>query len=134
MLSFIALIICAGFTYTDYSKSKNKIKAILITDYRDTYVGTYFCNRGTKVMTGIAERTYRTDTISLYISKDATDSILQVKISNQIIKVKLVVKNMTFYSSSNGIGGGGNFFSTDSLNFNYAVGRTTFSFCKGKKK
>ena len=122
-ISILGFVICTAF---------NK-PMFLFTDYRDAYTGTYFCKSACSNKDGVTrESVNTTDTLSIAISKDAADSVLQIKLGTNILKVKLLNKNLTAFQAGSHYGG--NFFASDSLDFIFASGRT--SSCKyiGKKK
>jgi hypothetical protein len=111
-----------------------KKKGNSITDYRDAYTGSYFCRincnkidlsrRNTNINT--------TDTMSVSVTKDATDSVLQFTFGAQVVKFKLTNKTLKAYPSGGHYGG--RFFATDSLDIRFS--QTNVSSCgyKGKKK
>jgi hypothetical protein len=124
-LSILSFIVCTAF---------NK-PTILVTDYRDAYIGKYFCKSVCSKKddtNGKIQNSYRNDTISIVISKDATDSVLQVKLSAQVLKVKLHNNYMRSYSR--GVHCGGKFFATDSLDFNFTPGLASSCRYLGKKQ
>lgn len=90
-------------------------------DYRDTYVGTYFCS---SMCRGVNSEhnglTSASDTITISIVKDPMDSILQITIRNTIFKVKLKSTIMSAYPL--GQHWAGIFYSTDSIGFSKSVG------------
>ncbi len=123
ILSFIGFVLCTAF----YSPQ------VSIIDYRDCYVGKYLCTNSTSRFQGsTATSSISTDTITIFITKDVSDSLLQINIAQQIMKVKLVNKTLKAFP----LGGhyGGKFYATDSLDFNYSQGRAFSSRCFGKKK
>ena len=91
------------------------------SDYRDAYVGTYFCS---SVCQGVNSEhtglTTATDTITISVAKDPMDSILQITIDSAIFQVKLTSTTMTAYPL--GQHWAGLFYSTDSIGFAKSVG------------
>jgi hypothetical protein len=121
-LGIISFIICTAF---------NK-PAKLTTDYRDAYTGTYFCKSACNVGKINRNMNYISDTLTIRVVKDVTDSVLQVKLGNQVLKVKLLGNNLRAYPS----GGyyGGKFFATDSLDIGLSGGRASTCRYLGKKQ
>ena len=108
-LGILGFIICTGF----------KKPITLVTDYRDTYVGTYNCKCYTKQLSSVTTQlTYRFDTTttSISVAKDALDSVLQITVNGQVLKAKLVSKHLYAYPTPIPQYGGG-FYATDSIGF-----------------
>jgi hypothetical protein len=103
------------------------------TDYRDAYVGSYFCNRNCNHF-NLDSHGYINvaDTITINISKDALDSIMQIRLGRDTVKAKLVSGDLFPYPDGSNYGG--SFFSTDSLNFAIAYGRVRTCNYRGKKQ
>ena len=85
MKTYIALSVLGFIICTAFNKPTK-----LITDYRDAHAGTYFCK--SKVV--IANLTHGgstviNDTISVKVTKDALDSILQITTGRSVSKFKL---------------------------------------------
>jgi len=103
-------IICTAF---------NKPKS-LPPNYRDAYVGLYFCKSTCQVINvqhnGLMNAT---DTITIRVAKDATDSVLDIIIKHHIYKVKLL--NGILYSYPEYERYGGKFFSSDSISFTSSI-------------
>ena|SRR5579872_3012569 len=116
-------ILCMAFT------NKQKI----ITDYRSAYTGVYFCSRTCyrSYYSKTQDNTPTKDTVSIYVSKDAVDSVLQLKMNGQVLKLKL---NGRFLGALQNGRYGGKFFAADSLDFRYAVSRASSCTYVGKKK
>lgn len=120
--SVLGFIICTAF---------NK-PAKLVTDYRDAYTGTYFCQSFSQHRENdIHQTSTRVDTSRVMISKDVKDSILQVKANGVIFKMKLLNKRLRSYTL--GVQCGGYFFSADSLDFRFALNRASNNRYRGKK-
>jgi hypothetical protein len=120
--SILVFIICTAF---------NKPQKT-ITDYRDAYTGTYFCQSACNTLSGNRERGYIVDTLRIIVVKDKIDSVLQISFGNQVTKVKLLNKILQAYPR----GGyySGKFFSADSLDFIFNLSRASSCKYKGKKK
>jgi hypothetical protein len=102
-------------------------------DYRDTYTGYYFCSRICgKLNSELKTHVYTTDTITISIIKDEADSILQINLGNQVVKVKLLEYKMRAFPSSGYFGG--KFFATDSIDFGIALGMSKNCRYIGKKQ
>jgi hypothetical protein len=123
----LVLLICTGFT-EDKSFFHEERNNVLVTDYRDPFVGFYFC---TVSITGRQSQVL-TDTLTLHITKDIADSILKITIGNITLKTKLVSSNLNAFP----YGGKykGSFYSSDSLRFIYSPTRSTLHSYKGKKQ
>ncbi len=104
-LLILSSIICTAFT-----------KVVLLTDYRDAYVGNYSCNSVCQGLNSdLTAITYKTNTITLNLSKDPLDSIMKVSIGKEIYKVKLVSSKLCSYPS--GKTWAGSFYAGDSIWF-----------------
>lgn len=123
IISLIGLILCTAFICPQVS----------ISDYRNSYVGKYACKvTGNHFQSNTTSNAVITDTISITITKDASDSVLLVNIRQQILKVKLVNKNLQ--ATISGCHYGGKFYSADSLFFIYQPSMAVSSRYTGKKK
>jgi hypothetical protein len=92
-----------------------------ITDYRDIYVGSYFCNRiCTALSSDHTSIMNITDTATISVSKDPLDSILQIKLGSNYYAVKLKSGIMTAYPSEGHRSG--KFYASDSISFNLTTG------------
>ena len=123
-LGLLMICLCTSF--------KPVSQKLFLTDYRDTYTGTYACksynvdysvsNQDNKLTMGTA---------NIVITKDAQDSILQLAIGGLVLKTKLISVGLQPYP----LGGkyGGRFFSTDSLSFFYTPNRMYSVRYMGKK-
>jgi hypothetical protein len=123
----IVIIICLSF----------KKQTTSITDYRNAYLGTYFCNRFSA--SGLVSNSAQTgnsnssDTVSIIITKDVLDSVLLINLGRQqIIKTKLISKTLQAYPVYGHYGG--KFFANDSIDFYFAASRASSSNYKGKKQ
>ena len=72
------------------------------------------------------------DTISIILVKDAMDSILQINLGEEIVKVKL--RSQTLESFPRNGHYGGYLFAADSINFYYGPSRSSSCRYIGKKK
>jgi len=105
----------------------------ITSDYRDAYTGTYFCNRFCNSYKGNSPGgNYTSDTVSVGITKDATDSVLQINTGQQILKMKLLNKTLQAYPKNWHFGG--KFFDIDSIYIDFTAGQTYSCTYKGKKK
>ncbi len=124
-LAILGAIVCMAF---------NMPKA-LVVDYRDVYTGNYFCKSTCSEVShgnnGMQHDT-KNGNVSIEISKDAVDSVLQIKFGMNILKVKL--RNKVLKALEPGSHYGGSFFSADSLDFVFNAGRTSSCKYRGKKK
>jgi hypothetical protein len=102
-------------------------------DYRDAYTGTYFCKQKSNTSSnGNRESVITVDTISIVITKDVLDSVLQINLGHQTIKVKLINKTLQAFPIYGHYGG--SFFAADSIDFYFAPGRISSYHYTGKKK
>jgi hypothetical protein len=105
-----------------------------LTDYRDSYVGNYFCNRSCQSLnsdhSGIV---MNSDTLTIGVAKSYIDSVLDITVAAGVFPVKL--KSGTLYPYPLGAHRGGKFFSTDSISFvsSPSMGPNICSL-RGKKK
>jgi hypothetical protein len=132
-LSILGFIICTAFITPQVLDSARTDKSI-ITDYRDAYTGTYLCRSNCiRMQFNNPNNLYTQDTVSIAISKDAIDSVMQLKIGNgQIVKLKLVHKRLSSYVRGGHYGG--KFYASDSLDFTFAPLRVSSCSYAGKKK
>ncbi len=101
------------------------------SDYRDTYTGSYLCNR--VCSKGFSpELSSSTDTISIDITKDKNDSLLKINLGQQVLTVKLINNILQAYPKSGHYGG--KFFAKDSLDLYFAAGRALSCRYLGKKR
>jgi hypothetical protein len=106
LLLLAMYIICTAFNNPQY----------LPGNYRDPYVGSYFCHR--KCQLPNADHTalvIASDTVTIGVTEDATDSILDITIRGATYMTKLINKNLSPYPLSAHCGG--RFFSSDSISF-----------------
>lgn len=121
-LNMICFIICTSFN-----------NPTTTTDYRNAYTGTYFCNRMCDSYSGHKPgENSKSDTISIIITKDAVDSVLQISIEQQIFKIKLFNKTLQAYPINGHYGG--YFFASESIEFYFANGRAHSCKIMGKRK
>ena len=118
-----SFIICAAF---------NK-PLVLVADYRDAFIGNYLCNSNCKGVRSPSNKNpaATTDVVTVSISKDAADSILQITLEKNIVLAKL--KNNILQSYSGGEHLQGKFFATDSVAFVLSRLGSLCSY-KGQKK
>ena len=135
----IIVFIAASYIFCTAFKSSVSLKEEItnqptITDYRDAYTGHYFCQSSVSgINPGIkGSRKKINDTLTIHVSKDALDSILQIKIGRSILKAKL--KSSFMYAYPEGGHWGGKFFGTDSLFLIISGGHTLSLKYDGKKK
>jgi|GEM_PF-2260587 len=123
----IIFLICIGFVICT---------AFIIppTDYRDTYVGTYFCSSKCQSLnSNYSSINYYNDTITISVTKNIADSILNISIHGIAHPVKL--KNGKMYSYQPGTQNQGKFFSTDSIAFSISANHVPNGCSyKGKKQ
>jgi hypothetical protein len=123
-ISIIGFLICTAFNW----------QRGLTIDYRDAYTGTYFCK--SKVSTadiihgGSPAVDY--DTLSVKVTKDVIDSVLQIKTWRNVYKMKL--KSGTMYAYPEGGHRGGSFYAADSIRLVISVGHSSAHSFVGKKK
>ncbi len=120
-LLFTAIIICPAFI-------------IPPTDYRDTYVGSYFCTSKCQVVgSNITDVTIHSDTITITVTENTRDSILNITVRGRGYQVKL--KNGRMFPDPVNSRNQGRFFASDSISFlipgGLAPGACTFL---GKKQ
>ncbi|MHB8261852.1 MAG: hypothetical protein ACYDCN_13445 [Bacteroidia bacterium] len=121
-LSILGFIICTAF---------NKIS----NDYRDSYIGTYFCHSSYTVLVntgqGGTQQTH-TDTLSISVAKAAKDSVLAIKIGTNTHLFKL--KNNILYAHPKGEHRIGRFIDADSILVSIEGGHFASFIYTGKKK
>lgn len=102
-------------------------------DFRDAYVGRYFCKYTQFKKAGLRNETSSTgDTLSVFITKDVADSVLQLSFGRMNLKAKLNNKNLRAYPSGGTYAG--MFFASDSLTFVIKVGHASSHQYIGKKQ
>ena len=124
IILFIAasFIICTAFMSSAFR--------VLVTDYRDAYIGNYFCNRSCQRIR--TEPATISDTITISVAKDPLDSILKITAGQNIFRAKLKNNSLLPYPASAPLGG--KFFATDSLTFHSSAGLGHVCIFIGKKK
>ncbi len=91
-------------------------------DYRDAYVGTYFCRSKCQSLTSdYTEINYHNDTVTISITKNTRDSILNITIQGRAYEVKVNNAIMNVDAQVNRYKG--KFFSQDSISFSTSSGR-----------
>ncbi len=118
-------LLIAFFSFIFFTTFKTNY---FFTDYRDNFVGDYFCNSKCKVFDN---DTIRRDTLSISISKDLIDSILKINIGSSLYLVKL--NDTILHSYPLGGHQGGYFFSLDSVSFSINIGVGKYCIYRGKK-
>ena len=105
-----------------------------LTDYRDSYTGSYFCNRSCQRLNApYTELTTYNDTLTIIIEKDQRDSMLQITIGQNSYRMKL--NNGRINASEPSTRYYGNFFASDSISFIVKPGLAPNSCSyRGKKK
>ncbi|MGQ0828779.1 MAG: hypothetical protein ACT4ON_10330 [Bacteroidota bacterium] len=102
----ISFIICTSFNNG----------TILLSDYRDEYLGNYFCTSRCQVLNSEHSAiNTRIDTRTISVTKDPLDSILKIGIGTKTYQVKL--KNNLLYAYPSGNHWGGKFYERDSISF-----------------
>jgi hypothetical protein len=92
------------------------IRLRLITDYRDPYTGNYFCSRSHQHLNSEhSSLVYTSDTLTITISKDAVDSIVDITANQVTYKAKLISGKLRTYISWQQCSG--KFYSSDSISF-----------------
>jgi hypothetical protein len=110
----------------------DKPKALL-TDYRDPYIGSYFCNKICEALDSAhTGHVMSNDTITITVAKDDLDSVLNIFVNLSTFKVKL--RDEVLYSYQPGTRISGKFFSSDSISFGTSQGHM-INICayRGKK-
>lgn len=121
----IFLVISSFFLVTNFKKQT--------VDFRDQYLGVYFCNRNCQVLKG--DKTgleMSKDTVTIVVTKDPADSVLNIKADLSNFKIKLL--NGKLYSNTKGSYCTGQFVG-DSIKLGTSIGRVS-NMCtySGKKK
>ncbi|HKC66910.1 MAG TPA: hypothetical protein VKG26_01675 [Bacteroidia bacterium] len=104
-----------------------------VTDYRDVYVGGYACKKYIEKLNS-STMTYSLDTgrITIYVSKDVTDSILLVSANGVLLKVKLS-SGGNLLSQPVTRSYGGRFYGTGNIDIFYTPNKTLSSRYIGTK-
>jgi hypothetical protein len=128
LLIITGLIICTAFNKSKIADPSRTIKTVC-TDYRDAYVGYYFCHSFST--TGGSENPYRIkDTLTINVAKNVLDSIIQITVGPNTLKYKLTSGVLRAYPDGHR---GGKFFATDSISVNISYGHVSASYFIGKK-
>ena len=116
-ICILGFVICTAFNKPQLLHSALTGRS-LFTDYRDAYTGTYLCKSYIHHLS-LENKQYVNDkgTVSIVISKDALDSVLQINLSQQILKAKLINNVLQPYPQGGHYGG--RFYAADSLSFGY---------------
>lgn len=119
ILILTCFIICTAFNNS------------MLNDYRYSYVGCYFCSRSSTSFNLGGPPIHSKDTVTICVSKDIPDSIMQIVVRGNTYKFKL--KNGTLYASPASGRQRGKFFASDSISLYISYGHSSSSFI-GKKK
>lgn len=120
------LIICTAFILPTTHPANS-----LCVDYRDAYVGTYFCSSYSVINRFKEGPISLNDTISIQVSKDAIDSVLKIGIGVNSFLFKL--KSGVLYNYPDETAHlNGKFYSTDSILVNI-MSRASMLSLTGKK-
>lgn len=123
ILGIAFIVICTSF----------KSKEYVLSDYRDNYTGTYFCNSVCNQSNYQTKRPdFKTDTTNITISKAGQDSIIIVHLHGKSLQVKLNGRYLQAFPGSGHYGG--EFISADSIDFSYSQGLSLICRYKGRKK
>jgi hypothetical protein len=132
-VSVLSLAICPAFKNAkpvgDPSEKKD-LKSR--SDYRDTYLGNYFCRRATTVFSANDIATISKDTLTISVTKADLDSILTINFSGKVYQFKL--KRGLLYAYPEGGRHGGKLFASDSIWLVIPVGHASSSNYLGKKR
>ncbi len=99
----------------------NNPKALL-TDYRDIFIGSYFCTKQCQTLNANLNIAFFEDTLSINITKDNLDSVLNINIKQNNYKVKLLNGILIPYRPGDLIHG--YFYSLDSISFAISLSHT----------
>ncbi len=126
-------MLCTAFkNEKTFDPSTTKKQINLVIDYREVYVGNYFCHRSTTGFKSGDLATITNDTLTISLTKTDIDSILQVHTGGRNYQFKL--KNSLLYAYPEGGRHGGKFFANDSIVLMIPIGRASSSNYLGKKK
>ncbi len=120
-LLFASIIVCMAFISPP-------------EDYRDIYVGRYFCtSRCQSLNSDYTELSYHNDTVTILVTKNTRDSVLNISIRGGSHELKLISNILR--PAMRGSRDHGKFFSNDSIIFSSSpgLGPNGCSF-KGKKQ
>jgi hypothetical protein len=109
----------------------NNFNKNLSNDYRDIYLGDYLCHSSTTVISIDKQPSIREGSLTIKISKDPVDSILQISFGSQILRFKLKTPSLISYPEGRRYGG--RFYLTDSIGLDITLGRLTSIRLNGKK-
>jgi hypothetical protein len=127
----IFFIIAGIFICSAFNKPKNRIYIKNCIDYRDIYIGNYYCQSHSIVARVSEFPKVEKDTKTICVLKDQQDSVLIINIGSQNLKFKL--KNSLLIAYPEGGRYGGRFYSVDSIGLNIVLGRLSSLRLKGKK-
>lgn len=135
MKKHVLLIVTGFIICTAFHKPKdticNRTAGNSCTDYRDAYTGSYFCHSSSTMVNPEEGPKKTNSTLTINVSKDALDSILQITIGTNTHKFKL--KSEKLYAYPDGEHRNGKFFATDSISMYMSYGRASSSVYIGKK-
>jgi hypothetical protein len=96
----------------------------LPSDYRDSYVGNYFCKKDCQVVnSNRSGLEIVSDTVTVHVTKDVADSTLNLAFGQLNVKVKL--KGMMLLAYPFGGHFSGRFFMGDSIKFGFSIGKVS---------
>jgi hypothetical protein len=130
------LYIIIGFSifvsFRNPESIKNEFSKTPLSDYRDAYVGTYFCHSKSPQIRFDKPPVIIRDTISIIVTKDAIDSVLKFSIGINILKFKLKTGLLSSFPDEDRHKNG-KFYSSDSLRLYISTGRANYISLIGKK-
>ncbi len=119
-------IICTAFNKIKVTDSFKKP-----SDYRDSYTGSYMCKNSSTIINQGAVPSTKNSTLTITVSKDPLDSVLQISVGSTNHKFKLRSNSLIEYPNEGHNGGG--FFATDSIRLHISYGFGGASRFIGKK-
>jgi len=122
--SILGLAICYSFVIPNEVR-RPPVATNFLTDYRDGYVGYYFCKRWATTFKVEGAPNEVKDTITIHIEKDAADSVLLFTIGAVQQKFKLVGGNLYPYPDGSVPFRNGGFTSTTKVHFIIRYGRAS---------
>lgn len=123
-ISILSLVIFTAFKKADFiGHSIEQPELNLLIDYRDAYVGIYFCYRSTIGFSATEVPSVKKDNTTISITKAAPDSILQINANGKIYQFKL--KRGKLFSYPQGGRQSGIFFAADSISLIIPVGHAS---------
>lgn len=127
IIIFIIIYVVLVKQSTGWFSINNKFQSNSYVDYREIFVGNYFCKVTSTTFQALEKANLTQDTVTISITKSSIDSLLLVRIKDMNYEFKL--KSSFLLSNSHK----GKFFGKDSVFLNISTGHASYKNFIGKK-